>query len=77
MVLGQGMVLALAGVAVGVIAAVLLTRFMESVLFGIEPSDPWAFAQVIVVLMAAAALASWLPARRALAIDPVTALRNG
>ena len=77
MVLGQGMVLALAGVAVGVIAAVLLTRFMESVLFGIEPSDPWTFAQVIVVLMAAAALASWLPARRALAIDPVTALRNG
>ena len=48
---------------------------MESVLFGIEPTDPWTFAQVVVVLLAAAALASWLPARRALAIHPVAALR--
>jgi putative ABC transport system permease protein len=48
---------------------------MESVLFGIEPSDPSTFAEVIEVLLGAAALASWLPARRALAIDPVTALR--
>jgi ABC-type lipoprotein release transport system permease subunit len=45
------------------------------VLFGIESSDPWTFAQVAGVLLGAALLASWLPARRALSIDPVTALR--
>ena len=75
LILAQGLLLAVSGVVIGVLGAVLLTRSMESVLFGIEPSDPWTFAQVIVVLLAAAALASWLPARRALAIDPVTALR--
>jgi predicted permease len=76
MVLGQGMVLAAIGVGLGIAGAVGLTRFMESVLFSIEPSDPMTFAQVVGVLLAAAALASWLPARRAVGIDPVTALRN-
>jgi ABC-type lipoprotein release transport system permease subunit len=69
------MLLAVVGVVTGVAGAAILTRWMESVLFEIEPSDPWTVAQVITVLLAAAALASWLPARRALAIDPVTALR--
>ncbi|RPJ75016.1 MAG: ABC transporter permease, partial [Acidobacteria bacterium] len=76
LVLAQGMTLAVTGVAIGLLGAALLTRFMQSVLYGIEASDPWTFAQVITVLLGAAALASWLPARRALAIDPVTALRN-
>jgi putative ABC transport system permease protein len=49
---------------------------MASVLFGIEPTDPGTFAQVVAVLLAAAALASWLPARRALGIQPVAALRQ-
>ena len=75
MIVTQGMILAVGGVALGVIGAAILTRSMESVLFGIEPTDPWTFVQVAVVLLGAAALASWLPARRALAIDPVTALR--
>ena len=75
MILNQGMLLAIGGVVLGTIAAVLVTRFMESVLFGIEPWDPWTFVQVVAILLAAAALASWLPARRALGIDPVTALR--
>jgi ABC-type antimicrobial peptide transport system permease subunit len=75
LILAQGMLLAVVGVVTGVAGAALLTRWMESVLFGIEPSDPWTFAQVITVLLAAAALASWLPAHRALAIDPVSALR--
>ena len=76
LILAQGMLLAVSGVVIGVLGATILTRSMKSVLFGIEPSDPWTLAQVIVVLLAAAALASWLPARRALAIDPVTALRD-
>jgi predicted permease len=75
LIVTQGMLLAVGGIIVGVIGAAILTRSMESVLFGIEPTDPWTFAQVVVVLLAAAALASWLPARRALAIHPVAALR--
>ena len=76
LVLGQGLLLTAAGIAIGLVGAALLTRFMASVLFGIEPSDPWTFAQVIAVLLAAAAVASWLPARRALGVDPVMALRD-
>jgi len=72
----QGMLLASIGVVLGVAGAAVLTRSMESVLFGIEPADPVTFAEVVAVLLGAAALASWLPARRALAIDPVTALRS-
>jgi predicted permease len=75
LILRQGMVLAVAGTMIGVAAAAILTRWMQSVLFGIEPSDPWTFVQVVAVLLGAATLASWLPARRALAIDPITALR--
>jgi ABC-type lipoprotein release transport system permease subunit len=75
LILTQGMLLALVGVALGVAGAAVLTRSMESMLFGIEPSDPWTLAQVIAALLGAAALASWLPARRALAIDSATALR--
>jgi ABC-type lipoprotein release transport system permease subunit len=69
------MLLAGAGVAAGVLTALLLTRWMQTILFEIRPSDPITFLQVAVVLLVAALLASWLPARRALAIDPVTALR--
>lgn len=76
LILSQGMLLAVSGIVIGVAGAAVLTRSMESVLFGIEPSDPWTLAQVIIVLLGAAAMASWLPARRALAIDPVRALRE-
>jgi predicted permease len=75
LVVRQGLALAAAGVAIGVLAAWFLTRSMQSVLYGIEASDPLTFIEVGVVLMSAALLASWLPARRALRIDPVTALR--
>jgi predicted permease len=74
-VVRQGMLLASAGVAAGVLTALLLTRWMQTILFEIRPSDPITFLQVAAVLLVAALLASWLPARRALAIDPVTALR--
>ena len=76
MVIGQGMSLALAGVVAGIAGAMLLTRYMESVLFGIAASDAATFVQVTVVLLGAALLASWLPARRAIRIDPVAALRS-
>jgi predicted permease len=75
LVVGQGMVLAIAGVVLGMVGAALLTRSMQSVLFGIAATDIMTFVQVGVVLLLAALLASWLPARRALGIDPVTALR--
>ena len=76
LILMQGMLLAMSGVVIGVIGAAVLTRSMASVLFGIEPADPLTFVEVVAVLLTVAAFASWLPARRALAIDPVTALRS-
>jgi predicted permease len=75
LVVGQGMLLAIAGVIIGTLGARLLTRQMQAVLFGITSGDLVTFAQVIGVLLATAAVASWVPARRALGIDPVTALR--
>jgi predicted permease len=75
LVVGQGMLLAGVGVVVGVLGAAVLTKSMQSVLFGIRPGDPITFVEVALVLLGAALVASWLPARRALAIDPVSALR--
>ena len=75
LIVGSGMLLAVAGVVIGIIGARLLTTSMQSVLYDIQASDPWTFVQVVIVLLGAALLASWLPARRALQIDPVTALR--
>jgi ABC-type antimicrobial peptide transport system permease subunit len=63
------------GTAIGLGAAAALMRFMQTLLFGISPLDPVTFAAVPVLLVAAAALASYLPARRSTAIDPVDALR--
>ncbi len=75
LVIGQGMMLTIVGVIIGSIAARLLTRQMQTVLFGITSGDVITFVEVIAVLVGAALLASWVPARRALAIDPATALR--
>ena len=76
LVMSEGLTLAAGGIVVGILAARLLTRQMEGVLFGIAPNDAMTFVQVAAALVGTALLASWLPARRALAIDPVTALRN-
>jgi putative ABC transport system permease protein len=62
-------------VAVGVGGAWVLTRSMQTVLYDIRPSDPVTFVEVVLALLFTSLLASWLPARRALRIDPVTALR--
>jgi ABC-type lipoprotein release transport system permease subunit len=71
----HGLVLAAAGVAIGLAAAVTLTGLMSSLLFGISPMDPVTYAAVPVVLVMAATLASYLPARRASMVDPVEALK--
>ena len=64
------------GVMCGLLAALALTRLMSSLLFGIKPNDPATFAVVSIGLLSAAALSSYLPARRASAVDPVEALRS-
>jgi predicted permease len=77
MVLRQGFMLAVAGIAIGTIAALLVGRLLSRFLFGIAPNDPVSFAGVIVVLTLVALLASLVPALRAARVDPMTALRNG
>ncbi len=75
MVVRQGMVLTLVGVVVGLVAAFLLSRFVESFLFGIKARDPMVFVAIPLILSAVAFVAVWLPARRASRIDPIIALR--
>lgn len=76
MILRSGGALAFLGVGIGVAAALGLTRLMEAMLFGVRPSDPLTYVAAASVLVLAAALASWLPAWRAAAVDPVVALRQ-
>jgi ABC-type antimicrobial peptide transport system permease subunit len=76
LVVGQGLRLSAAGIALGLGAAFELTRVMASMLVGVRPADPPTFAAMAVLFFLIAALASWLPARRAAALDPATALRE-
>jgi predicted permease len=75
MIVRQAMMLAGAGIVVGLAAAYGLTRFLASVLYGVKPTDPVVFGSVTVLFAGVALLASYLPARRALRVDPVVALR--
>jgi ABC-type antimicrobial peptide transport system permease subunit len=74
-VLRDGMTLAVTGLAGGTLAAIGLTRFIAAQLYGVKPSDPWSFALAPGLLLAVAALAAYLPARRASKVDPMVALR--
>jgi len=74
-VIREGLILGLVGVAGGALAATLLTRSMQSVLFGVQASDPWTYGCMAAALTAVAVAASFFPARRATRVDPATALR--
>jgi ABC-type antimicrobial peptide transport system permease subunit len=76
MVLGQGMLLAVAGVVIGVIGALVVNRVMTTLLFGVEPTDPITIAGVVGAIGSVALLACYLPARRATLVDPMLVLRD-
>ena len=75
MILGQGMVLAVIGIAFGLVGAFGLTRLMRSMLFGVEPTDPLTFAAIALILATVAMVACYLPGRRATKVDPTISLR--
>jgi putative ABC transport system permease protein len=76
LIVGEGMRVAAAGAAVGLIGAFAVTRLMRSLLYGVRPTDPATFTAVALFLAAVALGASWIPARRATRVDPLTALRH-
>jgi ABC-type lipoprotein release transport system permease subunit len=76
LIVGGGLKLVVAGVAVGLVAAVSLTRFVEAMLFDVAPTDPWSYAGTSFLLVAIAAVACLVPARRAMRVDPIVALHE-
>ena len=76
LVVGQGLRLSAAGIALGLLAAFELTRAMTSMLVGVKPTDPATFVSMAALFFAIAAIASWLPAQRAARLDPTSALRE-
>ena len=75
-ILQQGFQLAVAGAAIGIVCAVIVSHLMASLLYGVKPTDPLSFGGVAVLFVGVALLACYLPARRAMKIDPMVALRH-
>ena len=75
LIVGQGLVTVVAGLAVGIAGALALSRTIESLLFGVTPTDPATFAAVIALLLGVGLAACGLPAWRATRVDPTAALR--
>jgi ABC-type antimicrobial peptide transport system permease subunit len=75
LILGEGARLALIGIVLGIVASLAVTRLMSSLLFGIKPSDPLTFITVAALLSLVALFASYVPARHAMRVDPMVALR--
>lgn len=75
LVVGEGLSLTAIGVAIGVVGGLFATRLLQSLLFGIKPSDPLTFALSAIVLLVVAGLASYIPARRAAQVDPLVSMR--
>jgi ABC-type antimicrobial peptide transport system permease subunit len=76
MVIRQALELVAAGVSIGLVAALALTRVLTGMLFGIKSTDPLTFACVVAILVGVSLLASYIPARRATKIHPMVALRH-
>jgi putative ABC transport system permease protein len=76
MLLRQGLELALAGAAVGLLGALIVSHLMAALLYGVRPADPLTFATVAILLDGVALLACYIPARRALRVDPLVTLRH-
>ncbi len=76
LIVRQGLVLAFTGAVIGVAAAAGVTRYLQSLLYGVQSTDPYTFADVVAVLALVATMACYIPARRATKVDPMVALRH-
>jgi putative ABC transport system permease protein len=76
MILNQGLALALIGAAMGLIGALIVSHLMAGLLYGVSPRDPLTFISLTVVLVIVALAACYIPARRAMRVDPIVALRD-
>jgi ABC-type antimicrobial peptide transport system permease subunit len=76
LIVGQGARLVLAGLGIGLLGALAVSRVLSTLLYGVSPSDPATLASVALTLGGVALLASWLPARRAARVDPMVVLRE-